>query len=1359
MIGETLGHYTILEKIGAGGMGVVYRARDQRLERDVAVKVLPVGALADESARKRFRKEALALSQLNHPNIATIYDFNTQDGVDYLVMEFIPGQTLNEKLAAGSLVEREIIRLGSQLAQGLTAAHEVGMVHRDLKPGNLRVTPDGRLKILDFGLALLHRPDQDASTQSALDDRRLSGTIPYMAPEQLRGDKIDSRVDIYAAGAVLYEMATGRRPFPETHGAQLIAAILQQTPPTPSSVDRRVSPGLETITLKALDKDPERRYQAAKELLVDLERLSISAPLSASASRRARPRRWAAPLAASLAVVLLAVLAGLDVGRWRSSVWERVSGRRAGIESVAVLPLGNLTGDASQDAFADGMTEALTAELAQLGSLRVASRTSVMQYKGVKKPLPEIGRELKVDAVVEGSIARSGDQVRITAQLIDARTDRHLWASNFERKLDNALSVQAGVAKAIAQDIQTKVLTLVAASAPTQAGPQNLDLESGELGQVPSGWFVPATVAKAGYTAKLVEENPNSGKRCAVILRESVSGEAPFGNLMQSFDAAPYRGKRVRLRAAVRTETGRMPDQGQLWLRVDRKGGQMAFLDNMENRPIRSPEWRHYEIQGEVGPDAEKINIGLMLKGAGKEWLDSVSFEIIGQVGEGNHPPRPLRGRALDNLVAFTRLLGYLRYFHPSDEAARLNWDEFAILGVQSVEPARNAAQLAQVLESLFRPYAPALQVFRAGQAPAPVSLWPPKEVQPPRTTAWVHVGVAGLGPAYIYSSHRGTPGERGFGNLMRGVEAVPYRGKKVRFRAAVRTQGPGSQAQLWMRVDRPSGQRGFFDNMQDRPITSNQWRSYEIAGQVAEDAERVYFGCMLIGQGRAWVDAASFEIVDKGAVAGPAPLANMDFEQGDLDQAPTGWASGQKRWGGVRYQVQVSEESPRQGRRCAALSSETAALSLPDPGSPFTAELGAGVTCRFPLALYSDSEGTLPRAAPLVSVPVSSKPRGFVPSGNDRATRLAAVALLWNVYQHFSPYLDEARADWHGALRRALSAAANDSGPEQFLETLRRLAAEPRDGFGQVSHAGVADYYTPPLLWDWIQDNLVITQVGADAAGLKPGDVVLKVNGRPVRAALADAEARSAQPSPQGRRWQALQLLLFGLKDSPLALEVQSEWRKASTITLRRALRTGELREARPANLSFLRPGVFYVDLGRTSDADFDGALGKLQEARQIILDLRSFSRLSFARWGHFIDGEVRSAQWLVPVSLYPDRQRISWDSNTWPVIPLAPRLKGRVAVLAGAGSAETELSIIAHYKLAEIVGAATSGSNGNGNTVILPGGYRVYFRGMKAQRHDGGPYYGVGIQPTVAAARTIRGVAEGRDEALERAMEVSYR
>ncbi len=467
MIGQRLAHYVLLERIGAGGMGEVYRARDERLEREVAIKVLPAGTLADEAARRRFRQEALALARLNHPHIATIHDFNSQDGVDFLVMEHVPGSSLAEKLAAGPLSEKEALRLGAQVAAALDEAHSQRIVHRDLKPGNIVLTFRGDVKVLDFGLAKLLQPAEgDAATaESFAETRAGAGTLPYMAPEQLRGEPVDARTDIHALGAVLYEMSTGRRPFPETQGPRLIDAILHSAPASPGRLQPQLSAELERIILKCLEKDPERRYQSARELRVDLERLAAPssafpapspvAPATGTMAGLLRSARRPLPLGIGLAVVAVALLLGFNVGDLRSRLLGRTSGPQ--IQSLAVLPLDNLSGDPEQEYFADGMTDTLITELSKIGALKVISRTSTMRYKQTDKSIPEIGRELRVDAVVEGSVMRSGDRVRITAQLIDARSDKHLWAENYEGDLRDVFALQADVARSITKEIQIKL--------------------------------------------------------------------------------------------------------------------------------------------------------------------------------------------------------------------------------------------------------------------------------------------------------------------------------------------------------------------------------------------------------------------------------------------------------------------------------------------------------------------------------------------------------------------------------------------------------------------------------------------------------------------------------------------------------------------------------------------------------------------------------------------------------------------------------------------------------------------------------------------------------------------------------------
>jgi serine/threonine-protein kinase len=395
-------------------MGEVWKAHDANLDRVVAIKMLLRGALGDATTRERFRGEALVLSRLSHPGIATVFDFDVQDGYDFLVMEYVPGGTLEARLATGLLPFDSIVSLGAAIADALENAHRHGVLHRDLKPGNIMLTADGHPKILDFGLAVLLSGGKATGrmTQSGV----IVGSLPYMAPEQLFGEVDDARTDVYALGTMLFEMVTGRRPFVKERPEALMFAILNNAPPTVRSIRPDAPAELDRLLGECMHKDPAQRPS--------------SAAMVGDALRRVR-----------------------DGG---SGITPTIPAGDT-IRAIAVLPFRNVSQDPAQEYFADGMTEAIISDLAGIRALRVISRTSAMRYKGTTLSLPEIARELNVDAVLEGSVLLLGNRVRLSVQLISARADQTVWADRYDRELGDVLGLQSQLAETVARAIAVQM--------------------------------------------------------------------------------------------------------------------------------------------------------------------------------------------------------------------------------------------------------------------------------------------------------------------------------------------------------------------------------------------------------------------------------------------------------------------------------------------------------------------------------------------------------------------------------------------------------------------------------------------------------------------------------------------------------------------------------------------------------------------------------------------------------------------------------------------------------------------------------------------------------------------------------------
>jgi len=576
--GSTLaGRYNIIEELGRGGMGVVYKAEDTKLKRTVALKFLPHELTHVPEVKERFVREAQAAAALEHPHICTVYEFDEAEETTFISMAYIEGQSLRKKIESGPLEMEEALKIGMQVAEGLQEAHKKGVVHRDIKSSNIMVDERGQAKVMDFGLARM------VGTTLLTQEGAAMGTIAYMSPEQARGEEVDFRTDIWSLGIVLYEMFTGQLPFKGDHEQAVVYSIRKDKPRPITELKQDIPVSIEQVVSKALEKDPEKRYQHAEELLDDLK--SISAGIvpeeiktrlrKAKLQKRKRTILYAG---ATGLVIILAVLGFI-----------LLKGPPETIDSIAVLPLENRTGDAGQEYYVDGLTEELIGHLAQINGLRrVISRTTMMQYKDTDKSLPEIARELNVDAVVEGTVYEVGDNVRLNLQLFDALPEeRNLLAETYERAGTDVLIMYGEIARAIAGKLQVE-LTAEEKTRFDQARQVNPKAyEACLLGWSHWSKLSPADLETAKqYFESALEEDPDyalahTGMFLALITPAQIGLVSP-GEIMP--EAKPYLLKALELDDTLAEAHFAMAAM-KTWFEWDWEGGEISFLRAIELNP------------------------------------------------------------------------------------------------------------------------------------------------------------------------------------------------------------------------------------------------------------------------------------------------------------------------------------------------------------------------------------------------------------------------------------------------------------------------------------------------------------------------------------------------------------------------------------------------------------------------------------------------------------------------------------------------------------------------------------------------------------------------------------------------------
>ncbi|WP_324673821.1 S41 family peptidase [Hymenobacter sp. GOD-10R] len=764
---------------------------------------------------------------------------------------------------------------------------------------------------------------------------------------------------------------------------------------------------------------------------------------------------------------------------------------------------------------------------------------------------------------------------------------------------------------------------------------------------------------------------------------------------------------------------------------------------------------------------------------------------LLGASAASAQAPTP---RTVQNLETFTRLYGYVRYFHPSDEAAAIDWDKFAVLGAQRVEQAQTEAELKKTLLGLFQPIAPTLQLIPAGKT----YLFKAKDITPPtlkgyEVISWQHQGMGqgnAQSPYHSRRTHRPEPlkdpaARSTFGTLTKAVDATPYRGKSFRYTALVRNtspqDGPGA---LWARVDLPYKGVGFFDNMVDRPIQSKEWAEYEIKGTIDPQATFLYFGSMLIGSGQIQVDNMQVAVQEDGAWK---TVFATGFEEDEVKQYPRS-ISGQANTSRFvannsndAYSFLVSATDAAQEKHSVVIRSldkveaqnenfiVAGKALFPQQaqiGEVVQEDLGSGLRCVLPLALYGTKDATFPAADNAALEALQTELNQLTPSrftGNDRAVRLADVVITWNVFQHFYPYFAVTNSNWPTALPEALRAAYPDQSEADNLKVLQRLTAHLHDGHVRVSPPARSNNYRYlPIRWEWVQNQLIITHVANDSLGVQRGDIVTMINGQPAAMYFREAEQYISAATPGWLHYRAAFETLMGPPNASLALQVQRPNGESQPVTLhfnKSGLRNNE--STHPMS-RLISPSVYYLNLDRIPMDAINELLPELAKMKTIICDLRGYPKGNHPLISHLLSGPDTAAHWMrVPRFIYPDQKKVAgYDNMGWAMKPSKPHLSARIIFITDGSAisyAESYMGFIEGYKLATIIGQPTAGTNGNINPFTLPGNYSISWTGMEVRKHDGSQHHGVGIKPNIYLEKTIQGVREGRDEFLEKAIELA--
>ena len=719
--------------------------------------------------------------------------------------------------------------------------------------------------------------------------------------------------------------------------------------------------------------------------------------------------------------------------------------------------------------------------------------------------------------------------------------------------------------------------------------------------------------------------------------------------------------------------------------------------------------------------------------------LSIIIIIVSGYNQSGNSDFSDLQDRKIENLKTFSKLYGYIRYFHPSDEAASINWNKFLYYGIEQVAKAKNSVDLKNTLDSLFLPIAPSIDIFFAGETPGEFDQ--AENIDDLVLVSWQHRGVR-ANPNPMYKSIRLGRINRIFNwrfGIFQNSKMYDFGNKKFKLSAKVRTS-ENSKGEIEILGYAPNSGKYYY---RAETFENEEWEQFILEDEFREGISSFILTIRLKEKGKIFIDDLEFQLEKSEDNLQPFSISNNQ-----------NWNAN-----GLAYKYNI-EKSENKTSIVIQSSDEFEYNSLfKEHGKGnelITKELGSGIKCRFPIALYLPREQ--PKKFSQLFIGLKNKIDQVhleVNTAQQEVTRIGAVITAWNIFQHFYPYFDVVQTDWDSVLLQTLIDVQDNQDERDCLITLRQITAALQDGHARVMHSSEGKLKALPAIFDYIEDQIVIVSTNSDQ--LQKGDIILELDGESARQLLFDCE-KTESGSPQWKRQKALRY--FTADDSNKISDVKiRRGDQILTISIDRKLPLPEY--DRPSNISEIKDNIYYVNLDKATIQEIESQIQEISKAKGVVFDLRGYPKGNHDVISYMIDHPVLSPKWNYPHVIYPDQESIvGYDtSGRWTIEPKQPRIQGKIIFLTNKSAisyAESFMGIIEHYKLAEIIGSTTAGANGNINTVTTMGGFRFRWTGMKVLKHDDSQHHLVGIKPTIPMEPTIKGIREGRDELLEKAIEI---